>query len=142
MKQMLNNKKGQSLKTLVLAVLVGSFILVGLFQIYSSMAVEYGVNVNETFANESFNKINEINEIAEEVGSSIDNSEATVTDSVVSFLTLPFKALKIMFKTFDISLTLVTQVSQFLFIDNLVYTFIITIILIAFVFAIVTALLK
>lgn len=129
------------MRILVLSVVIGSFFLVGLFKVYTSLAVEYGVNVNETFANESFNKIGEINDIAEEVGSSIDDSEATVTDSVVSFLTLPFKALKILFKVFDITLDFVSKIKEFLFVDNLVYSFAITVILISFVFAIIVALL-
>ncbi len=142
MKKIINNKRGQTLKILIMAVVIGSFFLVGLFKVYTGLAVEYGVSVNDTFANESFNKIDEINVIAKEVGTSIDTSEATVTDSVVSFLTLPFKALKIMWKAFDISLSFVSQVKEFLFVDALVYTFVITVILISFVFAIITALLS
>ena len=140
--RLFNDKKGVDMKVIVLSVVIGSFIIVGLFSVYANMASEYGVDVNKTFANESFNKINEINDIAEDIGGSIDSSEATVTDSVVSFLTLPFKALKITFKSFGTILSLSSSLRGFLFVDHLVYTLFITVVLIVVVFAIISALIS
>lgn len=137
-----NNKAQVGMKTIIISVVIACFVIVAFYSIYASLAYEYGVSVNETFANESFNKIGEINAIAEDVGTSIDSSEATVTDSVVSFLTLPFKALKITFKSFDIILTLASELAGYLFVDNLIYTLFITLALIVIVFAIISALLS
>lgn len=138
---MINNKKGVAIQSILITVVLFSFFVVALFSVYADGSDKYGVTVNETYANESFNAINEVNDIASEIGGQVDSSEAVVTSNFFSFLTLPFKGLKISFKIFDVIFILASNAKEILGIPDIAYGVFITILLIVIVFAIIGALL-
>lgn len=133
------NKKAQSMKMILIGIVVFSFFVAGGFKVYTDMAPKYDITVNETYS-EPFNKMDDINEIADDVGNKIDQSEATVTDSLFSFVSIGYSGLKIMFGSWAVALQLASVVREALGLPGLVFTFLITILLIAIVTAIISAL--
>lgn len=143
MKKLMNNKKGITIQAIITGIVLFSFVLVSFFVVYNDMAPNYGVETNESTIYEStFYHVQNVSDITREVGDNIDTSEATVTDNVVSFLTLPYKGLKIMYGSWNILLSLASAIKAELPIPDIVYAVFITLALLAVIIAILSAILQ
>lgn len=137
--RIIKDKKGLALESIVLYLIVFSFFIVAGWSFYSLTAIQYDVVVNDSFS-EPFDKVNETFTIANQVADDFQESEATVKDAIVSFITSGISSIKIIFGSISIITDLTFVVATTLGIPQIVVDFFLAIMMVVVVFAIIRVL--
>jgi len=133
------NKKGISLQQTAITIVVASMFFVGFWGLFAEMGVNYNLDVDENFSN-SFDKIEETKDIAEDLTKNVEGSQATSDSGVLSFLNSGISSLKIVIKVIDVAQAAITDMADFLGIPSYIFNTFLAVFLLAISFAVVAAL--
>lgn len=137
----LKSRRGLSLLYFVVGLLLFGLFMSGMWYIYAAGAIAYNVQVNESFA-EPFDKTLETKNLTSELAQNVQNTQATTTDSLITFISGGISSLKIIFNSVTIAASLYTVIQNWFGIPQFVVTTLVTIAMLAVLFAIVQALLN
>lgn len=97
----MKGRKGQDLSSVIIGIIIFGLFVSGFWFSYADTAQNYNMSINESFA-EPFDRTLEAKNITTQISENIQDTEATTTDQIVTFISGGVAILKIIFTSIGI----------------------------------------